>query len=304
MKLGSIFKRFAIGFVKNGYWYNNIAFRECKKFWEYNTFNTDVMNIGSASGVYAFNYDGLPIKGANFSMCANPQCADLAILKCYYSYLNPQKSTVIIALCPFTALSGNYEYLEDKYYTILAPPSMPVFYFWKKQEVMEKKKNPLKYYPFSALFSDIKHYLRSDKKPIMSETQMAEDAQRKIAGWVKEFSMTSFEAPLSPINKDAKDEAIRLLNDTIEFCNDRNITPVVVIPPLYHTLSELITPKARKILFDSLFDNIRDKNVRILNYYDDKQFNNERSYFIDSFRMSKNGAKVFTQRVLTDIDLL
>ena len=73
---------------------------------------------------------------------------------------------------------------------------------------------------------------------------------------------------------------------------------------MYHTLSELITPKARIILFDTLFSGIADNDVNILNYYNDKEFISERSFFIDSFRMSEKGAKVFTKRVLSDLELI
>ena len=68
-------------FIRNSHWYSEVLFPDCKKFWTYNTFNTEVVNLGSTSALYAFNYDNLPIKGANFALSRNPLTADLAILK-------------------------------------------------------------------------------------------------------------------------------------------------------------------------------------------------------------------------------
>lgn len=289
--------------IRRGYWYNNVAFRDCRKFWKYNTFNTDVMNIGSSSSVCAFNYDGLPIKGVNFGISANPQCADMAVLKNYFSFLNPNKSTVIIALCPFTALSGSYEYLQDRYYTILTPPVMPVFYFWKKQEVKTMMRNPLPYYPLVALFSDLWHIIRKSSK-VPTEDQMIKDADIKMKNWLFEFSLQSLSSPLSLVNKDNIEDAIRLLNETILFCKEHNISPVIVIPPMYHTLSEKFSKQDRHLLFDSLFDNIEDKSVQILNYMDDSNFSNNRELFKDSFLLNEKGAKIFTKIILGKLDLI
>ena len=289
--------------IRKGYWYNNVAFRDCRKFWKYDTFNTDVMNIGSSSSACAFNYEGLPIKGVNFGISASPQCADLAVLKNYFSFLNPQKSTVIISLCPFTALSGSYEYLQDRYYTILTPPVMPVFHFWKKQEVKSKMRNPLPHYPLVALFSDIWHWIRKSSG-VMSEKQMIADADTKMKDWLFEFSLQSLSSPLSLVNKDNIEDSVKLLNETISFCNSHNIRPVVVIPPMYHTLAEKFSEQDRHLLFDSLFDNIEDKSVQIHNYMDDTDFLMNRELFKDSFLLNKKGAKLFTKKVLTDIGLI
>ena len=180
--------------IRRGYWYNNVAFRDCGKFWKYNTFNTDVMNIGSSSSAYAFNYEGLPIKGVNFGISANPQIADLAILKNYFSFLKPSGSTVIISLCPFTALAGSYEYLQDRYYTILTPPVMPVFYYWKKQEVKSKMRNPLPHYPLIAVFTDILYLIKKESN-VLSEKQLIKDADIKLKSWLSEFSLTNLLIP-------------------------------------------------------------------------------------------------------------
>lgn len=51
------------GAIRRTHWFNEELFPDCRKFWEYNKFNTDVINLGSTSGFYAFDYEGLKICG-------------------------------------------------------------------------------------------------------------------------------------------------------------------------------------------------------------------------------------------------
>ena len=84
MNLKKKLKNKIIGLIKRGNWFNNILFPGCRKFWNYNTFNTDVINLGSTSAMNAFSYEGLQIKGANFAIGANPLLGDFEILKNYH----------------------------------------------------------------------------------------------------------------------------------------------------------------------------------------------------------------------------
>lgn len=52
------------GAIRRTKWFNEEFMPDCSKFWNYNTFNTDVINLGSTSGYYAFDYKGLQIGGA------------------------------------------------------------------------------------------------------------------------------------------------------------------------------------------------------------------------------------------------
>ena len=113
------------GLVKRSHWFNEELFPDCQKFWKYNTFNTDVINLGSTSGCHAFNYEGLQIQGSNFALRSNPLSADQAILKNYFSYLNPKGSYLILSLCVFSSISGSCEIWEDRFYTLLSPLSIP-----------------------------------------------------------------------------------------------------------------------------------------------------------------------------------
>lgn len=291
----------ANGYIKKGQWYNEVKFPNCKKFWDYNTFNTDIVNLGSTSGLYAFNYEGLPIKGSNWALSQNPLSGDLAILKNYESYLNPKKSTCIISLCVFSSLSGSYIPQEDRYYTLLYPSSIPHFSYRKQQEVKSIRNNPLLHYPLISLFSDLKYAIRSKKTTIMTDSELVKDAKKWISGWLKEFSLSDLSAPLSLINKDGLEDAARILNEMITFCKERNIIPIIVLPPMYYTLNEEFSYEARHTLIDSLIEKVEDKSVPFYNYMDDEMFNNDRTLFRNSFFLNERGAKLFTKRLLSDL---
>lgn len=290
------------------YWYNQVLFPDCTKFWNHNTFNLDVVNLGSTSGVYAFNYKEIDLKCANWALSHNPLAGDESILRNYMSYLNPKGSTVIFSLCPFSSLAGSYECLEDKYYTLLYSSSIPHYSKARQVKVMHMRNRPLKYYPVYEALRDLGRLLFSPfNRPfnkILTEDQMRKDAERWINGWKLEFSVKSFDAPLSIINMDAINDARDIINRLIIFCRERSITPFFVIPPVYHTLGEYFTEKARVQLIDSMINDLGGGEVSFLNYLDDPAFNRNPELFINSFYLNKEGAIKFTKRVLTDIGLV
>ncbi len=293
------------GLVRRSPWFKEVLFPDCEKFWNQKTFNLDVVNLGSTSGLNAFNYEGIPVKAVNWALGHNPIMADQEVLNNYFSYLNPNSSTVILSLCPFTSLSGSYDYFEERYYTILRMSSIPHFSYKLKAKVLGMRRNPLRYYPLYMMLRDIKGVLFSKRTtPILSELQMEKDAQRWMDNWQKEFSVRSFSDPLSLINQDSVEDAAKIVNEIISFCNERNIQPVMLIPPVYHTLGEKFTTEARKVIIDSLLDKITNKTVWFHNYMDDPDFTNDNTLFQNSFLMNKKGAKLFTRRVLNDLNII
>lgn len=290
--------------IRRSYWFNEELFPDCRKFWSYKSFNTDIINLGSTSGLYAFDYNGLNICGGNFALRHNPLSGDLQILKNYFGYLNPKRSHVIIPLCVFSSLSGSYDFMEDRFYTLLSPVSIPHFSYRRQQQVKSWAASPFKQMPLWSFYIELKKLLRGNKELVLTEQQMEENAKNWIKGWKYEFSISDFSQPLSLLNQDGLKDASACLNEMVAFCKERNITPVMVLPPMYHTLSDKFDNHARKILLEDLMDSIKDKSVMFLNYMDDSRFSNDRSLFQNSFLLNKNGARKFTEIVLKDIGIL
>lgn len=308
MSLKSKIKNKINAVVRRSYWYNNIMFPDCKKFWTHKTFNLDVVNLGSTSGLNAFNYDGINLKCANWAMGHNPIIADFEVLKNYFSFLNLNGSIVIITLCPFTSLSGSYDYFEDRYYTILRMSSIPNCSIRRKMQVLDVQRRPIRYIPlfqvYSALKRLVKLILRIESKMSLPESKFEQDAKIWIRNWLNEFSVDDFSAPLSLHNQDGVEDAANTINEMITFCKERNIRPVLVIPPMHKTLAQKFTRQARTVIIDSLLNKIKDKDVFYHNYMDDEEFTNDASLFQNSFLMNEKGAKLFTKRVLKDIKLI
>jgi len=290
--------------IRRSYWFNEELFPDCRKFWSYKSFNTDVINLGSTSGLYAFDYNGLNICGGNFALRHNPLSGDLQILKNYFGYLNPKKSHVIIPLCVFSSLSGSYDFMEDRFYTLLSPVSIPHFSYRRQQQVKSWVASPFKQMPLWSFYVEFKKLLRGNKELVLTEQQMEENATNWIKGWKHEFSISDFSQPLSLLNQDGIKDASACLNEMVVFCKERNITPVMVLPPMYHTLSDKFDKNARKVLIDDLLETLEDKSVKFLNYMDDSRFSHDITLFQDSFLLNKKGAQKFTKIVLHEIGLI
>lgn len=292
------------GAIRRTHWFNEEFFPDCRKFWNYNTFNTDVINLGSTSGYYAFDYEGLPIKGGNFALSHNPLSGDQAILKNYFGYLNPKGSHVIIPLCVFSSLAGSYDFMEDRFYTLIYPSSIPHFSYRRQQQIKAIAASPIRRFPLWSFYTELRAQLRGTGHSTLTEEQMKADADRWIKGWKHEFALSDFSQPLSLFNKDGVNDAAEILNDIISFCKERNIKPVIMIPPMYHTLAEKFDEKARQLFVYDLIEKIEDKTVPFHNYMDDSRFSRDSSLFMNSFFLNKKGAKKFTRIALTDIGLL
>lgn len=292
------------GAIRRTHWFNEELFPDCRKFWNYNTFNTDVINLGSTSGYYAFDYEGLPIKGGNFALRHNPLSGDQAILKNYFGYLNPKGSHVIIPLCVFSSLAGSYDFMEDRFYTLIYPSSIPHFSYRRQQQIKAIAASPIRRFPLWSFYTELRAQLRGTSHSTLTEEQMKADADRWIKGWKHEFALSDFSQPLSLFNKDGVNDAAEILNDIISFCKERKIKPVIMIPPMYHTLAEKFDEKARQLFVYDLIEKIEDKMVPFHNYMDDSRFSRDSSLFMNSFFLNKKGAKKFTRIALTDIGLL
>lgn len=294
--------------VRNSDWYKKELFQDCEKFWNQSDFNLEVVNLGSTSAVRAFDYEGLPLKAANWALSRNYLFGDKAILENYSSYLSEKGSTVIIPLCAFSSLSGSYTYLDDRYYTILYPSSIPGFSKNRQMAIRELQSNPLPHYPMWQLYLDIRKKLtsliRKSKPSIPSGVVLDRNASQWVSDWKREFSLKDFISPLTLINQDAVKDAIGLLNDIITFCKEHNHRPILVFPPMHRSLSAKFSAEARELLIGSMVKALDNRDVKFLDYMDDAEFADDASLFENAYLMNAKGAKQFTKRVMKDVGLL
>ncbi len=297
MSMVSKVKQVLNALVRRSYWYNNIEFADCSKFWKHNTFNLDVINLGSSSALAAFDYsDYSQLKAANWAMAPQTTLADYEVLRNYCCYLR-KGATVIIPLCPFTCLGGSKDNFADKYYTVLDIASIPHASYIKKQQVMERKQNPILYYPLMQLFTR----RPKQKQTVWDEELLVKDAKMRMESWRKEFSIIRFSDPLSLVNQDAYDDTATILKKMVSFCIERSYRPVLVMPPVSKALQSQFTSELKQLCIDGFVAKAVGNDVKFLNFFTDERFTNE--HFQHSFMLNVSGAKLFTEVVMKEIGL-
>lgn len=288
--------------IKRGYWYNNILFQDCQKFCRYNKFNTSIVNLGSTSALYAFNYDGTDLVAANWALSRNPLTGDCAILKNYYSFLDAKASTVILPLCPFTTLAGSYTIHEDRYYSILYPTTIPGYNYMHESQVLKAKEDPVKIYPIYGLFLDVKYLFCRPQASTVCDFE--KDANKWLANWKHEFSIKDFNAPLSLHNNDSIEDALKCIREIINFCNNRNIRLIITIPPMHYSLQSKLNDFIERYVVDKIEPLCISSGVTFLNYGNNDRLCNDSSLYLNSFLLNTKGAQLFTNQIIQDIGLV
>lgn len=274
-----------------------------QKFWYMTTFNLDVVNLGSNSGKYAFNYDGLSITGMNWAVGPQSLVHDFNILKNYFSYLN-SRATVIITITPFSSLvSPNYNIISNlKYYTFLHPATILNFDENERIRALKIKESPICEMPWICIKRTLKEGVQHIIHKPVSKCDMEKNSMIFINSWKKQFGIVDLDAPLSELHRKDQENRILILKEMIEFCLERDLKPVLVIPPIHLLLSKRLTLLCRENYIYSFVRKANGRNVPFLNYMDDERFHDDR-YFFNSFFMSEEGARTFTRIVLKELNI-
>lgn len=292
--------------VKKTNWYNNVIpdkanYPDNEWYRSHLERNYDVVNVGSSSAVFAFDYTGLNVKAFNWAM--QPQSLEYSfkILKMYFSIL-AQKGIVLIPFSPFSGLSVAGKWTataNDKYYTILDCTLVDDY-----ESVKRRRNYPLFTQPRTALKRLVKdvprHVCGTRIKSCRTEEEFRQDAERWMEIWKKEFNIEYLSAPLSDENKKGAESRRKLLSEMIDFCLVRELRPVLVLPPMHPALSSLFTKEFRENYIYSFLRRTNTRNILFLDYFDDKRFVSAEDYD-NSFFLSQEGARRFTRIVLEDV---
>lgn len=299
----NLFERACNKVIRHTKWYEQY-WNGVQKFWYLNRFNLDVVNLGSNSGKYAFNYEGLDIAGMNWAVGPQSLVHDFNILKNYFSYLR-NGATVIIAITPFSSLvSPNYNKGTNlKYYTFLHPATILNFDENERIKALRIKVNPVREMPWLCIKQTLKEGIKHIIHRPVSKCDIEKNASIFIDSWKKQFGITDLEASLSEQHSQDQVNRSQVLRDIIEFCLERNLRPALVIPPVHPSLSKKLTEKCRENYIYSFVKKANKRNIPFLNYMDDERSQND-GYFINPFFMSEDGAKMFTKIVLKDLNIL
>ncbi len=273
--------------------------------------NYDVVNLGSSGGKWAFDYSDMGIKAMNWAQQPQTLVEDYNLLRCFHSILR-KGGYVIITIMPFTGINKKTGLFDAMKYLKIDTQGEPIEpnMYW---EALKYANNPLLFGKKKAIKAIIQ-YLRGRETKIdkignacldynpMTEEQLKQDANLWMEGWRHQFSISDFEAPLTPQNQLGRKYRIRIMRELIDFCLIRGYKPIYVIPPVTKFLADKFTPRFREIY---IYDYLRDieRNILLLDYSGEKDFMAPELYF-NSFFLNVKGRKCFTNRVLKDIGLI
>lgn len=261
--------------------------------------NLEMVNLGSNQPKFAFDYTQSNILGMNWAVGPQTLEYDFRILKNYHNYLK-KDAKVIIVLSPFQFFLDKYkdDAANHKYYKFLEPSLIDGFSKVKKSiyidfPVLTAKKQILR------ILKDVPADLRVeiDTNPLNAE-QIKLDAQKWVGGWKKQFCIKELEnITLSDENKINIAKNIKLLEEIIAFCKEKQFEAVLIVLPVTKELSSLFPEEfIQKYVLDPI-EEANKENAKFLNYWKDDRFEATNNY-IDSFFMNKTGRNNFTKVVL------
>ena len=291
-------------FIKSSYWYQ-AKFEDALKFRNIPD-DLQIVNLGSNSGKYGFDYKACDIKGMNWAVGPQTIYFDNEILQTNIQNIE-RHGIVIFTIVPFSSILDKYQSnnANDKYYLFLASESIPDYSILVKFNIELGKIFPIWIFFISPkmlirLYRTSKPNSMLEHNP-MNETQLIKDSLGWIKGWQNQFSINKLTNPLSEYHKLIMQENRILLMQMIDLCFKNNLKPVIVLPPVTNYLLAHLTREVRKIyVYDFLSEIIKEKGVKLFDYMEDDDFKNPDLYF-NSFFLNTCGRILFTERVIRDI---
>jgi hypothetical protein len=266
--------------------------------------NYEIVNVGSNPARFAFFYED--VLGQNWSTGTQGLDKDLEILKYFHTCVK-KNGIIIIPIVAFSSVSG---YLQSKKYSlpyvakfaaildrhqVSTMPRGKAAYLWMKFPLCFHWK------AWAALIKDVQPDNRlSISEQMMQSLELNMDALKWMDGWKKEFNIKDFNAPLTPELQEGRKISIKDLQNMMDFCLERSLKPVLILPPMSKHLSCLFTDKIRETYIYSFIREANVKNIPFLDYMDDERFSNPNLYF-NSFFLNLKGRKIFTKQVLKDL---
>lgn len=295
--------------VKNTNWYRNSIpnienYPGDKWYRDHLDRNYAVVNLGSSSAVFCFNYDGLGVNAFNWALKPQSMEYSFKVLKQYFSILR-QKGIVLIPFSPFSGLSVTGKWAEsanDKYFHILDRTLIENY-----PAVAKRRNTPFRSNPKAAIKRLLKDVpaidMYSYNVQCKNEDEFIRSAKNWITIWTKQFNITDLNQPLSAENIEGRKSRLQIVKDIILFCQERDLQPVIVLPPAHHTLNDYFSPQFVNNYITSFIEELNAPSVKVLDYLNHPSFTKD-EYFRDAYFMNEIGAKAFTKQVLKDLKLI
>jgi len=286
--------------IKGTYWYKS-NYDDVVKMKNWNIFNLDLVTLGSSAVKYDLDYYDFKINAANWAIAPQNTLNSFAILKNYHSFIK-EGGCVLLFLCPFQGMVIDYDKkYYDRYHYFLHPILIKHFNEQTLRKIRKMIENPLCGTTNLSMKAIVKKILGKDLPRYLDAK---EDAQNRINGWKKEFGIENLTDTLSRKNLMALKFNTDLLCEIVEFCKERSLKPVFGIVPATTILKNCITDDFMQKIFYNMIEEVQKRTeVQFMDFYRSTEFETEDLY-LDSFLMNKKGRKLFTTRILNDLQCL
>lgn len=268
--------------------------------------NFDLINLGSSTAKWAFDYSGFDVKAMNWAQQPQTLLEDFNLLRNFHSILK-KGGIVLITIMPFTSLNkvtgvrDAMKYLKIDAHEPIQPYEIKKARLYTQCPILMGK---------PAIKAVIRHLRGKEKKSNntdvydnpMTIEQLGNDALGWINCWKKQFGISDFDAPLTECNRKGREYRIKLMQCLIDFCVERSYKPVYVIPPVTKHLSKYFTKTFEETYVYSFIRSV-NRDIPLLDYSKDESLQNDDLYF-NSFFLNKNGRKIFTKSVLEKLGFL
>ena len=266
--------------------------------------NYDFVVIGSSTGVYDFDLSVSGKKSFNWSMQPLAMEYSIKVLMNFFSILK-KGGTVVIVFSPFSSLSvlgKQGKTTDDRFFHLLDKTLVNDY-----SEVSMRRKYPLIYQPIISLKRLIKDVPPKKEKRIckicLSTEEFVRDADNWIRGWKREFNILDLDAPLTDENVTAQDKRAKVIQQIIDFCLERDLRTILVMPPMHEALASKFSDAFRETYINSFMVQFSKQGIPFYNYIDSKDFSGDK-YYSNSYFMNEEGAKAFTKTFLEDSRLI
>ena len=299
--------------LKKTNWYKNLFVEDVypSNVWyrEHSERNFDLIALGSSGAKWAFDFSCCSIKAMNWAQQPQGLVEDYNLLRNFHSILR-KDGVVIITIMPFTSINRQTGLLDAlKYVNINAHEPIQPHLYNKAKRVADM---PL--LMGKAAFKTLIKYLLGKDVPLrtyseaqvifnpMTNLQLEQNALDFVNGWKKQFDIEDFDSPLTLENIKGREYRTNLMRTMVDFCLERGYRPVYIIPPVTKHLSNYFTSSFNETYIYSFLRDV-DRNLLLLDYSKEENFQKDDLYF-NSFFMNQKGRKMFTKRVLKDLNLI
>lgn len=280
---------------------NDLNYQDDIKYEFLGDLYTDIAigNLGSSHGAYGFRYNDLEEKGIvcfNFGNVSQSYNYDYAILKEF----SDDMADGSVMFIPVSYFSFNNEVVNAReaeamsihYYRLLSPRNIP------------------DYDPYIDLVTHIFPVLSAgeDLLQLFPKLNTVLTARADYEGInVDEFiqnAQTRYDRHFGGKEEYFLPERIEELREIIIYCQEHNITPVLITTPFSKYYSELVSDEFLQEFYDTIHTIADDTQVNYYDYSRDPRFYENLELFSDPDHLTEDGALYFTDLLWDEIEEL